>query len=98
MKLQTISTGSVVTIAIFCMALIIFGVPFFLISFWDSFEHKVPYQIILVMENEDMESCDSDKITIIRNINHGYTLRKCGELGEPNQLIYILESEEGGDE
>jgi hypothetical protein len=91
-----IKTGSGFTVAVLIIALIIFGTPFFLIQFWDSFEHDVPYQIIDVRDN-DLEGCSSNFVTILRKPDSGITLKKCGKLGKVNQIIFIPETHQKDD-
>lgn len=93
---NTIRTGSGATIAILAIASIIFGVPFFLFQFWDSFEHEVPYQIISIREN-DLEGCAEQFVTILRKPDNGITFKKCGKLGNVNQLVFIPETEQKDD-
>jgi len=91
-----IRDGSGVTTAIMVIALIIFGVPFFLIHFWDSVEHEVPYQVVKIEEN-DIESCGEDFVTILRNPKTDLTIKKCGRVGKLNQLVFIPETEQMDD-
>lgn len=85
------------TTAILVIALIIFGSPLFLIHFWDSVEHEVPYQIVKIKENNDLKGCTDKFVTILRKPDNGITFKKCGKLGKINQLIFIPETEQKDD-
>lgn len=94
---ELLKRGSWTTLIIFGIALIIFGAPFLLISVWDSVEHEHPYLVTKIIPNDNMETCDLNELTILIEPNTRNKITKCGRIGELNEIVFLLESQQRDD-